>query len=160
MRRLSRHLLFVAVGMILPIVTVSAATAATATPRSAAPHTTVAIGLHARWDQVITCTAKANYPHHSTHVPSTVNATGSITCTAPVASITMTMYLYWSGYIQNSATCRSVGKSSVSCNVAAPCSTGGWQVSEIGEIYFPPGYEPSPQSVSASQEADVTSCAT
>jgi hypothetical protein len=161
MRRLVRYALIVVTGLILPMVTVSVATAATAPPL--ALHTTAtAIGTHSRGNgpnqSVITCTAKQNNPHHSTHKPETVNATGSVTCTAPVASITMTMYLYWDGYLQNSKTFRSVGKSSVSGNVAAPCETGGWQASLIAEIYFPPGYEPSPQSVSDSKTADVTSC--
>jgi hypothetical protein len=155
MPRLARSAIIILAGLILSIVTVGAATAAT--PPLPPLHKTVT-ALGPRLQDVITCDAKANNPHHSTHDPSTVNATGSITCSAPVVSITMTMYLYWSGYIQNSATCHSTGESSVSCNVAAPCVTGGWQVSEIGEIHFPPGYEPNPQSVSASKEANVSSC--
>lgn len=35
----------------------------------------------------IVCVATANYPHASTHVGGTVNATGSVSCPVPVSSI-------------------------------------------------------------------------
>src|SRR5262249_17617495 len=90
-------------GLILPVLAAFAggpAFAALPAPPRAAPrpappaHSARAASPQA----VIVCKAKVNYPHSSTHVPGTVNATGSVTCTAPVTTISFTMYLNESGF--------------------------------------------------------------
>jgi hypothetical protein len=55
----------------------------------------------------------------------------------------MTLWLYWSGYLQNGATNSNTGEASLSNNVAAACSDGGCQGSTVGAVEFPPGYLPS-----------------
>jgi hypothetical protein len=104
----------------------------------------------------ITCTAKANNPHNSTHVGGTVNFVGSISCTAPVALLRMTVSLYWDGYIQGSKPKSNAGQASISNNVAAPCTSGGWQGTTLGTVTFPPGYTPRSGVVSASNVQSIS----
>jgi hypothetical protein len=94
---------------------------------------------------VINCSAKVNYPHSSTHVPGTVNATGSVTCSAPVAKISFTMYLNESGFEVASKSFSNTGKSSLSGNVAVACAVGTthpYQAFLTGTVTAPPGYSP------------------
>ena len=99
--------------------------------------------LTGRGPIVIVCTAIANNPHDSKHVGGTVNFVGKLSCTYPVASLTMTLYLYWNGYLQDGATNSNRGAASLSNNVAAACTSGAWQGSTVGEVKFPAGYTPS-----------------
>ena len=105
---------------------------------------------------VIICTAKANNPHNSTHVRGTVNFVGSINCTAPVASLHMTLTLSFDGFPVASKPKSNAGRASISNNVAAGCSSGGWQGSTVGTVTFPPGYTPHSGTVSASNEQSIT----
>jgi hypothetical protein len=104
----------------------------------------------------ITCTAIANNPHNSSHVGGTVNFVGSIKCTAPVASLRMTVSLHWDGYVQGSKSNSNAGKASLSNNVAAACTSGGWQGSTVGTVTFPAGYTPHSGTVSASKVVSIS----
>lgn len=105
---------------------------------------------------LITCIVKANNPHDSHHVGGTVNFVGTVTCTAPVSSIVMTLTLYWDGYLQADGGAANDGQASLSSNVAAPCTSGGWQGSIVATVVFPPGYVPSGLTGSASNIQSIT----
>jgi hypothetical protein len=105
---------------------------------------------------IITCTAKANNPHNSTHVGGTVNFVGSINCTAPVAALHMTLTLSFDGFPVGSIPKSNAGRASISNNVAAACSSGGWQGSTVGTVIFPPGYTPHSGPVFASNEQSIS----
>lgn len=105
---------------------------------------------------VISCSAKANNPHDSSHVGGTVNFVGSVTCSSPVASIRMTLTLLWDGYEQAAKTNGNSGQATLSNNVAAPCSSGGWQGSVVGTVVMPPGYLPQSGTVSASSVVSIS----
>jgi hypothetical protein len=92
---------------------------------------------------VITCTAKANNPHDSSHVGGTVNFVGSVSCTAPVASLNLTLSLYLGSYVQATNNKSNTGNATISNNVSALCSSGGWQGTTYAVVTFPPGYVPA-----------------
>lgn len=109
---------------------------------------------------IITCTAQINNPHHSVHVSTTVNVTASVTCTAPVSALSMTITLSWDGYFINSCGPKSnAGSATISMNCAVPCQTGSWQGVAYGGIVFPPGYVPPTNTYQVAKTASVTSCA-
>jgi hypothetical protein len=114
------------------------------------------VNLKSVGPSTITCTAKANDPHDSSHVGGTVNFVGSISCTAPVASLKMTLYLYWDGYLQASKTKSNAGYASISNNVAAACTSGGWQGTTYGTVTFPAGYTPHSGTVSDSNVQSIS----
>jgi hypothetical protein len=105
---------------------------------------------------VITCTAKANNPHDSHHVGGTVNFVGQVNCTAPVSSIQMTISLSWDNYLQKSAIKSNAGNASISNNVAAACTSGGWQGTVVATVTMPPGYVPQSGVVSDSNIQSIS----
>ena len=104
----------------------------------------------------ITCTATANNPHDSSHVGGTVNFVGSVSCTAPVASLKLTLSLYWDGYLQASNIKSNAGFASISNNVAAPCTSGGWQGTTYASVVFPPGFSPASGVISDSNVKSIS----
>lgn len=138
------------------------ASAAAKTPGSGptlvltATKSTSKANLTSQGPETITCTAIARNPHDSKHVGGTVNFVGQLSCTYPVASLTMTLYLYWNGYLQNGATNSNKGQASLSNNVAAACTSGAWQGSTVGEVKFPPGYTPSGGVISQTNIQDIS----
>lgn len=112
--------------------TASAAVQASTPPPTITSTSTVAPALKGVGPTTITCTAIANSPHDSSHVGGTVNFVGSIKCTAPVASLRMTLSLYWDGYLQGSKSNSNAGQASLSNNVAAACTSGGWREAQSG----------------------------
>jgi len=111
---------------------------------------------------VIVCKAKVNYPHSSTHVPGTVNATGSVTCTAAVTTIAFTMYLNESGFEVAQRPFVNDGKASLGGNVAIACAVGtthNYQAFLTGEVTFPPGYTPPIEGLGSQSPNIAVKCA-
>ena len=133
--------------------------AAQAAPRPAPPaHSARAASPQA----VIVCKAKVNYPHSSTHVPGSVNATGSVTCTAPVTTISFTMYLNESGFEVAQRPFINDGKSSLGGNVAVACAVGtthDYQAFLSGTVKFPPGYTPPIEGIGSQSPNLPVKCA-
>lgn len=91
---------------------------------------------------VITCTIQAQYPHDSSHVPGTVNEVGTITCTSPVSSLSITVELYYSGVLVASSSKSNGGQAFIAHNAATSCVPGYYQGRATGYVVFPPGYVP------------------
>jgi hypothetical protein len=91
---------------------------------------------------VITCTAKANNPHNSLHVPGTVNAVITTSCTSPVTRIGGIMSLYRDGVFVASGEATTTGSASMSMNAATPCVNGSYHATGDISVTFPPGYAP------------------
>lgn len=105
---------------------------------------------------LITCNVSAANPHNSGHVGGTVNFVASTSCDAPVSSIVQTITLFWDGYLQSSKSQSNSGEASLSGNVAAACTSGGWQGSVTTTVVFPPGYVPPSDTGSASNVQEIT----
>lgn len=92
----------------------------------------------------IVCVATANYPHGSVHVGGTVNATGSVNCPIPVASIYIWLKLQrygTSSYSTNWA--QNFGKSYLSTNAAMTCQPAYYFLTMSVTVTFPPGVTPA-----------------
>lgn len=128
-------------------------TATSTSPPSATPTAAAA--------STITCTITADNPHKSTHVPGTVNVVGHTDCTAPVASISMTVYLYnydTSRLVGVNGPTGNSGRSSFALNAAASCISGRYYGYARTTINFPPGYSPSPQSAASYSSIILVNC--
>jgi hypothetical protein len=104
----------------------------------------------------ITCTATADNPHHSGHVPGTVNFTANVKCTSAVTSLHNTYTLSFNGLPDKSKSNSNAGAASLSSNLSDTCSNGSWQGSVEGTVVFPPGYVPSTGTVFDSNIQPVT----
>jgi hypothetical protein len=92
---------------------------------------------------VIYCYINAQNPHASTHVRGTVNAVGTVSCSAGVDYILTTVTLVRDGqYVSPSGSCTSrFGDSSASCNAAEECRSGSTYFSRVSVSAFKSGYQ-------------------
>ena len=105
--------------------------------------------------QTITCTLSIDNPHKSTHVPTTVNVVAHWACTAPVASLSLSVKLY-RGVVQvGSGNSSNAGQAALNGNAAANCVNGQYLGTATGTVVFPPGY--TPQSSTRSVQSPVVS---
>jgi hypothetical protein len=92
---------------------------------------------------VITCTIAIQYPHNSTHVPENVNVVGTITCTAPVSALGITVGLYFNSALVASNTSDNAGSAAIAGNAATPCVNGTYTGTDVGAVIFPAGFTPA-----------------
>jgi hypothetical protein len=98
-------------------------------------------------EDVIECEFRVDYPHHSGHVPGTVNVAVEINCTKAVEVIHIYGALYYYGTLMaTSAKVNTVTSFTSATNVAwhacASGTEGIWQGWMWGYVVFPAGYEP------------------
>lgn len=99
------------------------------------------------------CTLNVQYPHKSTHVPSTINVIGGVSCTGtPPAKMSLTISLYKWGHctptctwytIAVGATKTNYNSSTISANAAGPCVNGTYEGYGNATITAPPGSTPA-----------------
>lgn len=126
--------------------------AETATPgpsasRNAAPSIRPGTGALSP-DASTTCTLSIDNPHHSTHVPGTANVETHVSCTAPVSSIDLVIYLFdlTRGRAEEDEF-YNAGEASLDGNVAIdPCISGDYEGLAETTVTWPPGFTPSPQT--------------
>jgi hypothetical protein len=105
---------------------------------------------------IITCSLTIDYPHESSHVPATVNVVAHWSCTSAVASLSMSVQLFYAGLQIGSGRASNTGQASLNGNAAATgCISGYYSGAVVGSVVFPPGYSGS-GSRSNSSEAYVT----
>ena len=90
----------------------------------------------------ITCTIRANNPHRSTHVPGTVNATTTVTCSYTVEKISIGQALYRGGWIVKSSSATSTWRTNARSNAAVTCAAGSYLNDSTAVVTFPLGYAP------------------
>jgi hypothetical protein len=108
----------------------------------------------------ITCTLNIDNPHHSTHVPGTANVEANVSCTAPVYSIELTIYLFDLTHGRGEEDeFTNAGVASLSGNVAIdPCESGEYEGLAETTVTWPPGYTPSPQTWDVESPDVAISC--
>jgi hypothetical protein len=85
--------------------------------------------------------ANGGAPHHSGHVPGTVNVRVRVTCDKPIARIKATVALFsTTGSKINPY--GSVGRATARGNAALVCRTGDYQGVSEATLTAPPGYSP------------------
>jgi hypothetical protein len=137
---------------------------ASAAPRSSTPTITVTFvpshSSHASGPDasltVIVCTINVDNPHHSGHNPGTAGAQAQTTCNHSMASIRMSIQLWWSGYDQGIKTESNTGQSSLSFGYYVACTSGGWQATASALLKAPPGYTPASGDIYDTKVASVT----
>jgi hypothetical protein len=107
---------------------------------------------------VINCDLKINNPHKSTHVTGTINITATWTCTAPVSTLTIDIYLYRNGLYVSEGHTSNPGGSYLMGNAATGCASGTYQGVALGSVVFPPGYTPPTQNLSVTSNSVYISC--
>ena len=85
---------------------------------------------------------QGNNPHRSTHVPGTVNATTTVTCTYTVEKISIGQALYRGGWIVRSSSATSTWRTNARSNAAVTCASGSYQNDSTAVVTFPLGYAP------------------
>lgn len=106
--------------------------------------------------ETITCDLTIDYPHKSTHVPATVNVVAHWVCTAPVASLSMDVQLYYGPSEVGTGHSANTESATLNGNAAASCSPGQWYGYVQGHVVFPPDYEPPSGDANAESNAYVT----
>jgi hypothetical protein len=87
-------------------------------------------------------------PHHSGHVPGTVNVRVRVTCTDPLRMIRGRIGLF-SNHGSKIKAYGSVGRASAKGNAALVCRSGYYQGESIAQLTAPPGYTPHIVNVGA-----------
>ncbi|MEV4539018.1 hypothetical protein AB0J82_35125 [Asanoa sp. NPDC049518] len=92
----------------------------------------------------ITCELAAHNPHKSTHVSGTINVTATWTCSAPVTRLTVTARLWRNvSTLVNQGYNETTGNRRAQANAAGGCTTGLYDGTTAGTVYYPPGYTPA-----------------
>jgi hypothetical protein len=90
---------------------------------------------------------KVDHPHMSRHDPCLVNVEARTKCTSPVEAIQMQVNLVRDGMTIANGFKNNSGKKLIEANAAGDCLDGVHQGTAQATIYFPPGHEPSPQTI-------------
>lgn len=151
--RLAAALFTAAVGaaLVLQPATAAAATVPELDRGAVVTITSTAPGTDAAGtQQVITCTIATHNPHHSSHVPGTINVVSQVSCSAPVASINGGVAL-WRNVTTLAATGgnSNVLSASLQMNAATPCVSGSYDAFGTAVIVFPAGFQPPTGEVGA-----------
>ncbi|MFI1302819.1 hypothetical protein [Streptomyces sioyaensis] len=97
-------------------------------------------------------------PHHSGHVPGTVNVRVRVTCTKPVRMIRAKIGLF-SNHGSKIKAYGSVGRAAAKGNAALVCRTGYYQGESAAQITAPPGYTPHTANMGAkTSKVHLTRC--
>lgn len=101
--------------------------------------------------QVISCSIATHNPHHSSHVPGTINVVSQVTCTAPVASITGTVALFRDiTTLAATGSGSNAGMAFLQMNAAtSTCVSGLYDAFGSATIVFPPGFNPPSGQIGA-----------
>lgn len=97
-------------------------------------------------------------PHHSGHVPGTVNVRVRVTCTQPVRMIRAKIGLF-SNHGSKINAYGSVGRAAARGNAALVCRTGYYQGESVAQVTAPPGYTPPTANMAAkTAKVHLTRC--
>lgn len=97
-------------------------------------------------------------PHHSGHVPGTVNVRVRVTCTKPMRMIRGKIGLF-SNHGSKIKAYGSVGRATAKGNAALVCRTGYYQGESAAQLTAPPGYTPHTANMSAkTAKVHLTRC--
>nr|MDT0657143.1 hypothetical protein [Micromonospora sp. DSM 115978] len=108
---------------------------------------------------VITCTLRAHNPHKSTHVPGTINVVANWSCTAPVASLSLTVILWRNVSTRvSTGSGSSTGRNYAQGNAYGGCTSGTYDGTTAGSVVFPAGYVPPTGSGYHQGPAAYVSC--
>lgn len=106
----------------------------------------------------ITCSIKVNYPHASHHVPGMANVTATLSCTAPVYSLAMTVTIVPPDGNSVSKPYSNMLSSSLGGNAATTCTSDYYSASAVGTVEFPIGFNPPGGTVAAYSPTLYVSC--
>jgi hypothetical protein len=148
----------------LPALATAGTAPASALTRTVHDHPTLSATARDRVARAtITCTlrfigANGGVPHHSGHVPGTINVRAGVTCTAPVTKIAGKVGLFGdSGSKINPF--GSTGSATAKGNAALVCTPGYYVGAANATITFPPGYSPPTGTVTnQTAEVHITKC--
>jgi hypothetical protein len=87
-------------------------------------------------------------PHHSGHVPGTVNVRVRVTCSQPIRMIRGKIGLF-SNHGSKINAYGSVGRATARGNAALVCRTGYYQGESAAQLIAPPGYTPPTANIGA-----------
>jgi len=113
--------------------------------------------------RVITCEmvfigANHGAPHHSGHVPGTVNVRVRVTCSQPVRMIRAKIGLF-SNHGSKINPYNSVGKATARGNAALVCRSGSYQGESVATVTAPAGYSPPSATMRAkTAKVHLTRC--
>lgn len=97
-------------------------------------------------------------PHHSGHVPGTVNVRVRVTCSQPIRMIRGKIGLF-SNHGSKINAYGSVGRATARGNAALVCRTGYYQGESAARLTAPPGYTPPTANISAkTAKVHLTKC--
>jgi hypothetical protein len=97
-------------------------------------------------------------PHHSGHVPGTVNVRVRVTCTQPIRMIRGKIGLF-SNHGSKIKAYGSVGRATAKGNAALVCRTGYYQGESAAQLTAPPGYSPPTVNIGAkTAKVHLTKC--
>lgn len=94
----------------------------------------------------------------STHVPSTVNAVSTISCTAPVASLQIWTDLFYESVLYATGYNANARRSFIQTNAANTCVPGYYQNVAEGFVVAPPGYTPPSGWIGNSSPLVLVNC--
>ncbi len=91
-------------------------------------------------DDGILCEVGVDYPHKSTHVPTTVNVSAEVDCSDPVTLIDLTVDLYRNGVLVNYNFFAKGPGSTLIGRTHADCVTGNYTAEADVTVDFPTGF--------------------
>ena len=107
----------------------------------------------------ITCTVAVQNPHESKRAPAHVKVIGTISCTAPVQSLAMTLQLFdGTMMVSQNKNCADQGAASLRCKTEAPCVSGTYVGFAAGTVTFPPGFQPPSWTGTATSNTVSITC--
>lgn len=90
----------------------------------------------------ILCQLHMHYPHNSHHVPGTVNAQATASCSVPVPLISLDVGIVRNDVVLGANNFFNSNVDTLQGNAATPCVPGMYRGVAIVNITFPPGYNP------------------
>lgn len=110
----------------------------------------------------IICSITANNPFWSPPTISyqfdVVEGWGAITCTSPVAKLSIGVALDWQGAQVSTAYASSYESAAVGQTAVTDCYDGNYITVDVGVVYFPPGYTPAESEISSNSVEIPISC--
>ncbi|MCO6004913.1 hypothetical protein NE236_07960 [Actinoallomurus purpureus] len=115
---------------------------------STSSHTDKALAARVIHCEMVFIGANHGAPHHSGHVPGTVNVRVRVTCTKPIRMIRGKIGLF-SSHGSKIKAYSSVGRATAKGNAALVCRTGYYQGESAAQLTAPPGYSPPTVNIGA-----------
>jgi hypothetical protein len=91
-------------------------------------------------------------------VPGTINITATYSCTAPVTSLSISIYLYLNDLFVSQGSAGNSGSANLQANAYSGCTTGTYKGVALGHVVFPPGYTPPASDGSVVSNSSFISC--